>query len=77
MAKIVKYEFDPNGRIKEPSETACIYRVGHTASGRIAAFTTVGSTGRKYVGSVSQTIHFDKASAQEMVRILREIFDFE
>lgn len=75
MAKIIKFEYDPNGLVKEATSTECIYKVSETTNGKIAAFTTVGSTGRKDVGKGSQTLHFDKHSAKEMIRILREIFD--
>ncbi|MCB6367090.1 hypothetical protein LI291_12985 [Intestinibacillus massiliensis] len=77
MAKIVKYEYDPNGQVKDATVTECVYKVSETASGKIAAFTTVGSGARKAVGKGSQTLHFDRDSAQQMIHILREIFDLK
>lgn len=57
------------------TEVDCFYRVLETAGGeRLLHLTTFGSDQRKSKPKSSQSIQIDKATAERLVKLLRETF---
>lgn len=76
MAIIEEFIKDDNRSIgKRITKTSCIYNSDYIGGEKIVVFNTIGSRERKYRVKASQTLHFDRESAKEMVRILKEGLD--
>ena len=76
MAKIAEYIKDKNKRVSSNvSETICIYNSDIINGEKLCVFNTIGSKNREIKGKSSQTLHFDKESAEKMIDILQEEFN--
>ena len=76
MALIVQQKItkiNKNSRIQK--ETECTYNVFHVNETKYIQFDTYGTSERKSESKSSQTIQFDKETAEYLIQILKEEFD--
>ena len=74
MAKIEKFEELPpdGGQVHGP--VLCGWKIFEAAGKTHMQLDTYGSDARKLTGKVSQSIQFDRASAAELLGVLRRAF---
>lgn len=59
---------------KKFSDVECIYNTGYVDDEKFVTLSTYGSNTRQNSNSPSQVLHIDKASAEEIVKILKNEF---
>jgi hypothetical protein len=75
MALISKFAHVTRDRHVVHSETECVYSIfTDPRGGRYLQLDTVGSTDRKIVGKVSQSIQLDHNAARQLFDLLVETF---
>ena len=74
MALIIEFRKDLNGKVSKSTDTICEYKSGIVNNEKIVAFSTDGSANREKPGKSSQILHFNKDSAVEFIKILKEEF---
>lgn len=75
MARITRFDRVNKERHVVHSETACNYSVFTDERGtRYLQLDTIGSTDRKIVGKVSQSVQFDERAARGLLGLLMEAF---
>lgn len=74
MAKIISFDKGIGKVSSRISDVECVYNVGEVEGKKYVSLSTFGSSTRKNGGSASQVLHFDKESAEEIIKILKNEF---
>ncbi len=78
MARVVDVELKNASGRPQPSQVTAFVKVFEVVEGQpIVQIDTLGSSGRDQPGKQSQTLQFDRKSAEQLYRILHDTYRFK